>query len=270
MTLFCLITFKGKTNDLPAVPCHPRHPQKCFIFFSLPVVKKTKWCHCLPVTSHRVPEPLLGLRSLPVSLLLPVRRDGWLVQADADLRVGTACWVPRLCWCENSTQFWSNLLRLQLNHGRAHSHSHFLAIFCFCHDWVEGVWLWYPETRGKGSLFFLFSDCIMVVCLKASLVVGLCCWPVVVWLSLPAGPTRPYTPEWLKRLRPNWSLSPASSKTESHAYGSAPFQVRRWPVGRHNTGHTDHKTFKTASYWFMCSQTTAVLAQLDSCLCEAN
>lgn len=122
-----------------------------YLFVLLPVVRKAKWRHCLRVASHWVPEPLLGLRSLLVSLLLPVRRDAWLVQADAELRVGTACWVPRLCWSENSTHIWSNRLPLQSKHGWAHSHSH-----CLCHHWVEGVWLWYPETRGNGSLLFLF------------------------------------------------------------------------------------------------------------------
>lgn len=147
------------------------------------MVRDSRWCHYLPGTSRRAPEPLLGSRSLPVSLLLPVRRGGWLVQAEAELCVGTACWVPRPRWCENSTQFCSNLLPLQSNHARGHSHSHFLVFSAFVTtEWkVIGCAIQGHAEKAppSSSSFFVFST---VSCLEAAPVVVLC-WPVIVWLS---------------------------------------------------------------------------------------
>lgn len=107
---------------------------------------------------------------------------------------------------------------------RVHSHSHSLVLFCFSHNWVEAVCLWYPKTCGKGS-FFLTYSCFCFLFLNV--------YFVDLWLSLPAGLIHPYIPEWQKRLQPNSSLSPASSKTESLAYESAPFQVRFQQISYH-------------------------------------
>lgn len=97
------------------------------------------------------------------------------------------------------------------------------------------------------------------------------CWPVVVQLPPPAGLTLPYTLEWLKRLRPNWSLSPASSNTDPHASGSDPSQVRRPPISRCNTGHEGRKGHKLhqsdSSVGHMWSQPILVF---ECFLCEAN
>lgn len=210
------------------------------------MVRDSRWCHYLPGTSRRAP----GSWSLPVSLLLPVRRDGWLVQAEAELCVGTACWVPRPRWCENSTQFCSNLLPLQSNHGRGHSHSHFLFFFLLLSR-LSGRWLVVGSRDTRKRLLLLLSLFFWLfrVWKQPWLLFFVDLWLCDCHYRRPAGLIHPYTPAWRKRLRPNWSHSPASSKTESRAYGSAPFQVRRRPTGRPDAGHTGHTVYGRLTFF---------------------
>lgn len=212
------------------------------------MVRDSRWCHYLPGTSRRAP----GSRSLPVSLLLPVRRGGWLVQAEAELCVGTACWVPRPRWCENSTQFCSNLLPLQSNHGRGHSLSHFLFFFLLLSR-LSGRWLVVGSRDTRKRLLLLLLSLffwLFRVWKQPWLLFFVDLWLCDCHYRRPAGLIHPYTPAWRKRLRPNWSHSPASSKTESRAYGSAPFQVRRRPTGRPDAGHTGHTVSSDDSLFF--------------------